>query len=237
VTQGRHRRTPQHRAPAPHTTNTVMVTGAAAVILAALPGTALADDGTDWAAVARCESGGNPAAVDPSGQHLGMYQFTRSTWASNGGRGDPRRASSAEQTRVAENVKRSQGMGAWPVCGRHAHDGPTPGVTHPGSPRHASTWSPTPPRPVVAPSAEITPAPPTPEELLLTALALDTTNVTTPPPTYRVGEQDTLWGIAAAQHVPDAAGTPGWQRIADANPGVVSDAAVIQPGWALNLPT
>jgi resuscitation-promoting factor RpfA len=86
------------------------------------PTLAHADSDTDWNAVAKCESGGNPAATDHSGQHLGMYQFTRSTWAANGGHGDPRNASSAEQTRVAENVKRTQGMGAWPVCGRHAYD-------------------------------------------------------------------------------------------------------------------
>ena len=41
-----------------------------------------------------------------------------STWRANGGSGSPHQASRAEQIRVAENVLRTQGIGAWPVCGR-----------------------------------------------------------------------------------------------------------------------
>ena len=39
-------------------------------------------------------------------------------WRANGGNGSPHNASREEQIRVAENVLRSQGRGAWPVCGR-----------------------------------------------------------------------------------------------------------------------
>jgi len=79
--------------------------------------------GVNWGALARCESGSNWRAVDASGTHLGGLQFTLSTWRSNGGIGLPQLASPALQIRVANNVLHTQGLGAWPVCGRHAHDG------------------------------------------------------------------------------------------------------------------
>lgn len=62
------------------------------------------------------ESGGDWQAVNPSSGAGGRYQITPSTWAANGGSGLPQDASPAEQTRVAENVMRSQGLGAWTNC-------------------------------------------------------------------------------------------------------------------------
>ena len=50
--------------------------------------------------------------------YSGGLQFTPSTWRANGGSGSPNGASREEQIRVAENVLHSQGIGAWPVCGR-----------------------------------------------------------------------------------------------------------------------
>ena len=50
--------------------------------------------------------------------YYGGLQFTMGTWRSNGGSGSPHKASREEQIRVAENVLRSQGIGAWPSCGR-----------------------------------------------------------------------------------------------------------------------
>jgi hypothetical protein len=41
-----------------------------------------------------------------------------STWHANGGNGSPHNASKDEQIRVANNVLASQGIHAWPVCGR-----------------------------------------------------------------------------------------------------------------------
>lgn len=81
-----------------------------------LAGTASAD-GVNWDAVAACESGGN-WAINTGNGYYGGLQFTMSTWRANGGTGSPHTASRAEQIRVAENVLRSQGIGAWPVCGR-----------------------------------------------------------------------------------------------------------------------
>ena len=71
---------------------------------------------TNWDAIAQCESGGNWAINTGNGFYGGL-QFTIPTWQSNGGYGMPNLASKAEQIRVAENVLRTQGIGAWPVCG------------------------------------------------------------------------------------------------------------------------
>lgn len=73
----------------------------------------------NWAALANCESGGNPRAVDPSGTYYGLYQFSVSTWASLGGSGLPSNASSAEQTTRAELLYERSGSGQWPVCGHN----------------------------------------------------------------------------------------------------------------------
>ncbi|MCV7225454.1 transglycosylase family protein [Mycolicibacterium komossense] len=74
-------------------------------------------DSVNWDAVASCESGGNWSINTGNGYHGGL-QFTLGTWRANGGSGMPEHASREEQIRVAENVKASQGIGAWPVCGR-----------------------------------------------------------------------------------------------------------------------
>lgn len=75
----------------------------------------------NWAALARCESGGNPRAVNPAG-YYGLYQFTPSTWRSVGGSGLPTNASSSEQTTRAQTLFRRSGSGPWPVCGHHLFD-------------------------------------------------------------------------------------------------------------------
>ena len=72
---------------------------------------------TNWDAVAECESGGN-WGIDTGNGYRGGLQFSQSTWEANGGSGNPANASREEQIRVAENVLKSQGIGAWPVCGR-----------------------------------------------------------------------------------------------------------------------
>jgi resuscitation-promoting factor RpfE len=93
------------------------IAGALAVAPMALAtGTANADS-VDWDAVAACESGGNWGTATGNGFYGGL-QFTMGTWRANGGSGSPQHASREEQIRVAENVLDSQGIGAWPVCGR-----------------------------------------------------------------------------------------------------------------------
>jgi len=69
-------------------------------------------------AIARCESGGNPAAVSSNGLYRGLFQFDRGTWASVGGSGDPAQASREEQYRRAAMLYARAGAAPWPVCGR-----------------------------------------------------------------------------------------------------------------------
>jgi hypothetical protein len=71
----------------------------------------------NWDAIAQCESGGDWHISTGNGYHGGL-QFTLPTWRSNGGSGMPENATREEQIRVAQNTLVSQGIGAWPVCGR-----------------------------------------------------------------------------------------------------------------------
>jgi uncharacterized protein YabE (DUF348 family) len=72
----------------------------------------------NWAALARCESGGNPHARSPYG-YYGLYQFSPGTWRSVGGHGLPSEASAQEQTYRAQLLYKREGSRPWPVCGRN----------------------------------------------------------------------------------------------------------------------
>ncbi|HSI80224.1 MAG TPA: transglycosylase family protein [Solirubrobacterales bacterium] len=67
-------------------------------------------------AIAACESGGDPGAVNPAG-YYGKYQFDLSTWQSVGGSGNPAAASEAEQDYRAGLLYSRAGASPWPVCG------------------------------------------------------------------------------------------------------------------------
>lgn len=73
--------------------------------------------GLNWAALAMCESGGNPSAVSSSGTYRGLYQFSLATWRGVGGSGDPAAASPGEQTYRAQLLYDRSGAGQWPHCG------------------------------------------------------------------------------------------------------------------------
>ena len=91
--------------------------GAATTEAAASPS---ARPGTDWDAIARCESGGNWKANTGNG-HYGGLQFSQSSWVAAGGlKYAPRAdlATSTEQIAVAKRLARLQGMSAW--AGAHA---------------------------------------------------------------------------------------------------------------------
>jgi soluble lytic murein transglycosylase-like protein len=75
--------------------------------------------GLNWAALARCESGGNPRAINYAGPYYGLYQFMASTWRSVGGSGLPIDASSSEQTYRAQLLYKRSGSSPWPHCGRY----------------------------------------------------------------------------------------------------------------------
>jgi hypothetical protein len=70
------------------------------------------------AAIAACESGGDPGAIGGGGAYRGKYQFSYETWAAVGGSGDPAAAPEVEQDRRAAMLYATAGAGQWPVCGR-----------------------------------------------------------------------------------------------------------------------
>jgi LysM repeat protein len=71
--------------------------------------------GSVWDRLAQCESGGN-WGINTGNGYSGGLQFAPGTWRANGGSGSAANASRAEQIRVAERVRASQGWGAWPAC-------------------------------------------------------------------------------------------------------------------------
>ncbi|MGW2305533.1 ubiquitin-like domain-containing protein [Streptomyces sp. NPDC001809] len=86
-----------------------------------MPTSVAGADGLDWGALAACESGGRPDAVDPSGTYGGLYQFDPGTWRSLGGSGTAQNAPAAEQTFRAKKLYVQRGASPWPHCGRRLH--------------------------------------------------------------------------------------------------------------------
>jgi uncharacterized protein YabE (DUF348 family) len=74
--------------------------------------------GPNWPALARCESGGNPKAVNPAGFY-GLYQFSLSTWRGVGGKGYPTDYGYWEQTLRAWKLYQASGRSPWPHCGAY----------------------------------------------------------------------------------------------------------------------
>jgi resuscitation-promoting factor RpfA len=93
-----------------------------------------AEAGVDWDAIARCESGGN-WAINTGNGYYGGLQFTLSTWRAHGGVGNPAHAAREQQIAVAERVLKSQGIGAWPTCGKRAGSIAGPTHTKPAKPK------------------------------------------------------------------------------------------------------
>ncbi|MEU6127514.1 ubiquitin-like domain-containing protein, partial [Streptomyces sp. NPDC047123] len=86
-----------------------------------MPASVAGADGLDWGSLAHCESGGRPAAVDPSGTYGGLYQFDTRTWQALGGAGRPQDAAAAEQTFRAKKLYVQRGASPWPHCGARLH--------------------------------------------------------------------------------------------------------------------
>ncbi|MFD4139130.1 ubiquitin-like domain-containing protein [Streptomyces sp. NPDC058572] len=86
-----------------------------------LPSSVEGADGLNWSALAQCESGGRPDAVDPSGNHGGLYQFDIGTWRALGGTGRPQDAPAEEQTYRAKKLYVQRGASPWPHCGRRLY--------------------------------------------------------------------------------------------------------------------
>jgi nucleoid-associated protein YgaU len=122
------RRRGRHRAPTAASkisrraaTFAAAAAGAAAVSPLLLAGPAAADS-VNWDAIAQCESGGS-WHINTGNGYYGGLQFSQSTWDAYGGTQYASRAdlaSRSQQIAVAERTLTGQGIGAWPVCGRHA---------------------------------------------------------------------------------------------------------------------
>ena len=113
---GRHRRPRQ----APAIVVAAGVTGSAIAIPLLGAGSASAADASMWDRVAECESGGMWMADLGNGFYGGL-QFWQPTWEEHGGLKYARRAdlaTRAQQIKVAEEVLRTQGWKAWPVCSK-----------------------------------------------------------------------------------------------------------------------
>ena len=205
MSRGRHRAAAPNRLPALATAAGVSALAASSLFT----GTAAAADaapGTNWDAIARCESGGNWAINTGNGFYGGL-QFTMSTWHAHGGVGNPANASREQQISVAQRVLSTQGIGAWPVCGKHAKDNSPAAPTKPAAP--AAPVKPVPPAAPAAPA----PAP------------------TGPTWNYTARSGDTLWSLAVDHQVPG-----GWQRIYDANRDTLTDPDLIMAGQTLRIP-
>jgi LysM repeat protein len=101
--------------------------GAAAIGVGVLATPAAAAE-HDWSGVAQCESGGN-WHINTGNGYYGGLQFGSPTWLGHGGGEFAPRADLAtpgQQVAVAERVLLTQGIGAWPHCGRYLQDGSTP---------------------------------------------------------------------------------------------------------------
>lgn len=71
-----------------------------------------------WAALARCESGGNPRAHSSNGRYHGAFQFSLATWRSLGYGGDPHEYPYEVQLAAAQRLQARSGWGQWPACAR-----------------------------------------------------------------------------------------------------------------------
>ena len=72
-------------------------------------------NGSNWDALAQCESGGN-WAINTGNGYYGGLQFSASSWRAVGGTGLPHEHSRETQIAMGERLRASQGWGAWPHC-------------------------------------------------------------------------------------------------------------------------
>lgn len=73
-----------------------------------------------WAALAKCESGGN-WSINTGNGYYGGLQFSASSWRGAGGTkyaALPHQATPAQQIATAENLRKNGGWGHWPACSR-----------------------------------------------------------------------------------------------------------------------
>jgi hypothetical protein len=71
-----------------------------------------------WAALARCESSGNPSARSADGRYSGAFQFSDATWHSLGFEGRAADHPYSAQVEAAKRLQARSGWGQWPRCAR-----------------------------------------------------------------------------------------------------------------------
>jgi LysM repeat protein len=197
----------KHRKTSAVVKNIAKVGVAAAIV--GIPAVAIAPSAgaVDWDKVAQCESGGNWSTNTGNGFHGGL-QFTQSTWRANGGSGSPEGASRSEQIRVANSVLKTQGIGAWPVCGKKGGGGSTSDVSSSSHSYSSSSHK---------------------SSSKKTYSTKKVTSVQTGNGDYTVVSGDTLGKIA------DKTGAKGgWQHLFELNKTVLQDANTIFPGQKLD---
>lgn len=202
-----------------------LVVAPMAASLGLVTGTANADSGVNWDAVAACESGGNWSTATGNGYYGGL-QFTQGTWMNYGGGVYASRADLAtrgEQITIANKVQAAQGWGAWPVCSRYA------------GPAHQESWSAAPSTTQSSSSHQARPAHQStsadrtvrvPQGLLRQANnpAGHTRAM------YVVKPGDTLIGIAGKHDV-------SWRKLYRHNKTLIgSNPSLIRPGMHLHIP-
>ncbi|HET9143190.1 transglycosylase family protein [Actinophytocola sp.] len=198
----------KHRMPnaATRTIARVVVAGVAVgAPFAIAAGTAQASP--NWDAIAQCESGGN-WSINTGNGYYGGLQFSPGTWKSNGGTGNPANASREEQIRVAENVLRTQGIGAWPTCGKRGGGGSAAPAKSAKPKTQKSKPAQKPAAPVAAP--------------------VTVTVTSNPNGDYIVVAGDSLSKIAQAQNVQG-----GWQALFEKNKDFISNPNLILVGQKL----
>jgi nucleoid-associated protein YgaU len=192
---------------------------AAAAALGAWTGSAAASPAHNWDGVAQCESSGNWHINTGNGFYGGL-QFSEATWLGYGGGAYASRAdlaSPAQQIAIAERVLVGQGVGAWPVCGRHL------GASSGGARSHVS-----------APSATRSPA--TPRSISVSrggdrdGDGDEATVRAAAGRQYVVRSGDTLQQIAVRHAI-----LGGWATLLHLNRDVINNPNLIYPGQHLTL--
>lgn len=116
--RAKHRGESRSRKAAKQITTTAALTGAAAIPMVGLTGSAEAASTATWDRLAQCESSGN-WSINTGNGYYGGLQFAQGTWEGFGGTQYAERADLAtkqQQIAIAEKVLATQGWGAWPAC-------------------------------------------------------------------------------------------------------------------------
>ena len=207
----------KHRKMSAATRNIVRVAAAgiavgAPLAIAATPAQAA---GTNWDAIAQCESGGNWSTSTGNGYYGGL-QFSQSTWKAYGGQGSAAGASRDQQIAVAEKVLQGQGIGAWPVCGKRAGSG---AVAQGSNTQGAATKA---PKVATAPKQSVKAATPAPAAA---PVAVANTALDNPNGNYVVVAGDTLSKLAGKFNVQG-----GYAQLQKLNAQYISNADFILVG-------